>query len=103
MCPRRVYPHVYVVLLILILLACLMTYIVPAGQFGRVYDEASGQTLVIAGSFEYAERTGLAPWLMERPRHCGMVDPGDPGYGLYCWPAAFFFHLTLIPFPHSNR
>jgi len=61
---NRAFPHVYIILLILILIACLMTYIVPAGQFQRVYDEASGQTLVIANSFEYVDNESVPPWLI---------------------------------------
>jgi len=61
---KRAFPHVYIILLILILIACLLTYIVPAGQFGRVYDEVSGQTLVTANSFEYSENVNIPPWLI---------------------------------------
>jgi len=61
---RVSFPHVYIILLILILLACIMTYIVPAGQFERVFDETSQQTLVIASSFEHIERTPIAPWMI---------------------------------------
>ena len=37
---------------------------VPAGQFTRVRNEASGQTLVLADSFEHIEQTPVAPWLI---------------------------------------
>ena len=61
---KRAFPHVYIILLILILFACLMTYVVPAGQFDRVYDDVSGQTLVIANSFEYTKTSRVPPWLV---------------------------------------
>jgi uncharacterized ion transporter superfamily protein YfcC len=61
---KRAFPHVYIILILLILLACLMTYIIPAGRFARELDVASGQTLVIAGSFEYTESTPVPPWLI---------------------------------------
>jgi len=64
MTEKNVFPHVYIILLSLIILACLMTYIVPAGQFERVIDESSGQTLVIANSFEYTENINVPPWLI---------------------------------------
>ena len=41
----------YVILIALILLSCALTYIIPAGSFDRVKDEALGQTVVVAGSY----------------------------------------------------
>jgi len=40
-------PHVYVLLFALVLLASLLTYAIPAGQFDRVTDQNLGQTLVV--------------------------------------------------------
>jgi len=64
MTEKNVLPHVYIILMSLIVLACLMTYIIPAGQFERVIDQSSGQTLVIANSFEYTENINVPPWLI---------------------------------------
>ncbi len=61
--PRK-FPHTYVLLLGLVLLACVLTYIVPAGSFERVKDEASGQTLVVTGSFNEVPPSPVAPWLI---------------------------------------
>ncbi len=58
------FPHTYVLLLCLVLLACVLTYIVPAGSFERVKDEASDQTLVIADSFHTVEPSPVPPWLI---------------------------------------
>lgn len=54
--------HVFVVLFLLILFACLLTYIVPSGQFERVRDTATGQTLVIADSFKELKSSPVPPW-----------------------------------------
>ena len=61
---KSIMPHVYIMLIALIVLACLMTFIIPAGEFDRVFDEASGQTLVMASSFNHIENTPVAPWLI---------------------------------------
>lgn len=58
------FPHTYVLLLYLVLLACVLTYIVPSGAFERVRDEASGQTLVVAGSYHEVEPSPVPPWLI---------------------------------------
>jgi uncharacterized ion transporter superfamily protein YfcC len=44
-------PHVFVILVFLILLATLLTYLVPAGQFDRITDAATNRTMVDPASF----------------------------------------------------
>ena len=48
-------PHTFVILVVLILIAVAATYVVPAGEYTRYADEATGRTLVEAGSFHYVE------------------------------------------------
>ena len=61
---NKIIPHTYIILLLLVFLACLMTYIIPAGQFDRVFDEATKQTLVVSGSYYKVENTPIAPYLI---------------------------------------
>ena len=44
-------PHTFVILVVLILIAVAATYVVPAGEYTRYADEATGRTRVEAGSF----------------------------------------------------
>lgn len=53
-------PHTYVIIVVLIVLATLLTWIVPAGEFERIKDEASGQMVIIADSFQYIENAPLS-------------------------------------------
>lgn len=46
-------PHIYVIIFAIILIAAVLTYIVPAGEFTYVLDEATGRNLVDPGSFQY--------------------------------------------------
>ncbi len=55
-------PHVFVILFILVVFASLLTYIIPAGSFERVKDEALGQTIVVADSFKETEDSPVALW-----------------------------------------
>lgn len=51
------FPHVMILLCILVLVSCLLTYILPAG----VYD-FDDKGYVIADSFHYVENTPVSPW-----------------------------------------
>lgn len=53
---KLAFPHTYVIIVVLIALAILLTWIVPAGKFPRVKNEASGQMVIVADQFKYVER-----------------------------------------------
>ncbi len=59
---KRTVPHTYIILFILLFVACLMTYLIPSGEFERVFDEKSAQTLVVAGSYHEVTATPVAPY-----------------------------------------
>ncbi|MBS7527980.1 MAG: hypothetical protein PWP51_747 [Clostridiales bacterium] len=50
-------PGTYVLLIYIILIAAVLTYILPAGTYDTYLDEATGKTLVTAGTFHFIERT----------------------------------------------
>lgn len=50
------FPHEFIIILALVVLACILTYIVPAGNYARVKTE-SGISVVDATSFSYVEST----------------------------------------------
>ena len=41
-------PHVFVILVMIVIFATAMTYIIPAGEFARVKNEATGKMIVDA-------------------------------------------------------
>lgn len=53
-------PHTYVLIAILIVLAAIGTYLIPAGEFNRVTDEQTGRTLVIPGTFHRVDQTPVS-------------------------------------------
>ena len=69
-------PNTLVMLCVLILLAAVMTYILPAGEFERMADPATGRTVVVPGSFHEIDRnpTSFFDILKSIPR--GMEDAG---------------------------
>lgn len=55
------FPNTYVLLFTVAVIVAVLTYIVPAGTFDRVLNEATGRTAVVAGSFHTIE-SSLATW-----------------------------------------
>ncbi|GAU77741.1 YfcC family protein [Fusibacter sp. 3D3] len=55
-------PHIFVILICIILFACLLTYWVPSGQYERLKDIDTGQTRVIPNSFHYTEIPPVPLW-----------------------------------------
>lgn len=49
-------PHVFVILVMIVIFATAMTYIIPAGEFARVKNEATGKMIVDATSFTWVEQ-----------------------------------------------
>lgn len=58
------FPHTFVILFLLVLSSSVLTYVIPSGQFERVFNETVGQTLVVPGSYVYVEQSPVAPWLI---------------------------------------
>lgn len=56
--PRFTMPDGFVILFYLVVLVCLMTYIVPAGEFARVVKD--GRSIVDGNSFKYINQTPVS-------------------------------------------
>ena len=63
-------PNAYVILSILILIAVIMTWIIPAGEYQRYVDEVTGKTLIDPESFSYIDNSpvGIFAMLKAIPR-----------------------------------
>ena len=55
------FPHTFITLFGFVLLACILTYIIPAGEFQREFDTITEQTVVIAESYHQIENTPITP------------------------------------------
>jgi uncharacterized ion transporter superfamily protein YfcC len=53
-------PDAYVIIFIVIILAAVATWIVPAGEFERT--QINGRTVVVPGTFHYVEKNPIGPW-----------------------------------------
>ena len=70
------FPHPLVLLMGFILLGMLLSYIVPAGEFVRHHDAATGREIVVPGSYHRIPATPVSPldMLVDVPK--GMLDAG---------------------------
>lgn len=55
-------PHVLLILAVLLLLASALTWVAPPGSYDRAVHKATGQTVVVPGSFTWTSPTPVAPW-----------------------------------------
>jgi uncharacterized ion transporter superfamily protein YfcC len=55
------FPHPLVLLTLFIILAAVLSYVLPAGQFTRRLNVATGREVVVAGSYQQVPRTPVTP------------------------------------------
>jgi uncharacterized ion transporter superfamily protein YfcC len=72
--PRLRFPHPLTLLVGCILFAAALSYVLPAGEYDRVPDPATGRRVVVAGTYHAVPRTPVGPFqaLVAIPR--GMAD-----------------------------
>lgn len=59
---KREIPHVFAILLILMVVALIATWIIPSGSYERVPLEGTSRMIVDPESFHYTEKAWLTPW-----------------------------------------
>lgn len=84
---KKSIPHSYILLFTLVLLTCLLTYIVPSGEYNRYFDEASMQTLVTPNSYHTVNSTPVAPYLIFHKFFIAISEPKT---------ASLMFFILLI-------
>ncbi|USK36603.1 YfcC family protein (plasmid) [Bacillus sp. F19] len=71
--PKWRVPHVFVILISVIILATISTYIVPSGEYERVENE-QGRTVVVDGSYSTVESSAASFLDIFQSIHTGMVN-----------------------------
>ncbi|MGE4276044.1 MAG: YfcC family protein [Lawsonibacter sp.] len=66
-------PHIYALLFGIIVVCTILTWILPAGEFDRIVNEA-GRTVAVAGSFHTVDPTPVGFFQMFQQIYNGMVD-----------------------------
>ena len=57
---KFVFPNTYVIIILMMIVAVLLTWIIPSGEFERVKDEVSKQSITIPGTFKYIENNPIS-------------------------------------------
>ena len=57
---KFVFPNTYVIIILMMIVAVLFTWIIPSGEFERVKDEVSKQSIIIPGTFKYIENNPIS-------------------------------------------
>ena len=70
-------PHIYVLLFSVIIVCTILTWILPAGEFDRVMNEATGRTVAVAGTFHTVEQSPVGIFQMFQAIYNGMCDAGS--------------------------
>lgn len=67
-------PHVYVLLLIIMIAVLCITYIVPSGEYARVVDANSGREIVDPSTFQHISKSYLTPMDFFTALHTGFTE-----------------------------
>lgn len=71
------FPPSLVILFALLVLVAISTYIVPAGEYDRVTNEATGRTVVVPGSYHHVDQTPVGPFRVFTRMFDGFVQGAD--------------------------
>lgn len=70
-------PHIFVILFFVIIAAAVATYIIPAGQYDRVFDEKIGRTVIDPATFKYIANTPVGPFAMFVAIELGLIEAAN--------------------------
>lgn len=76
-------PHSLAIILVVMLIASLLTYIIPGGEFDRVKNEA-GKTVVVAGTYHPVEARHINPLSVLNYVFPGLQSAGQIIFALMC-------------------
>ena len=68
-------PHIYGLLFCIIVFCTIMTWVLPAGEFERVVNDA-GRTVAVAGTYHAVESSPVGPFAMFQAIYNGFCDAG---------------------------
>lgn len=70
-------PHIYVLLFSVIIVCTILTWVLPAGEFDRVMNEATSRTVAVAGTFHTVKQSPVGIFQMFQSIYNGMCDAGS--------------------------
>lgn len=82
-------PHTYVILFLMIVIAAVLTWVLPAGQFEREVVEGLSRPVVVPGSYHTVEQSGVGIWGVFKSIPEGMVGASSIIFLIMISTAAF--------------
>ena len=75
---KKKFPHIheYLVVIVMLLLACILTYIIPAGEYATITNEA-GKEVVDPNGFTFIANTPVNPVMMLNLVYRGFVKQAN--------------------------
>ncbi len=70
-------PNAFVIVFSIMILCAILTWIIPAGSFERVIDNATGREIVVPGSYQVVESHPVGPWKFLNCFFEGFVNSAD--------------------------
>ncbi len=86
-------PHAWVLLFSIVLVAALLTYIVPAGEYDRKFDETVKRTLVVPNTYKHVDPSPIKPFDFFVAIQRGFIDAADVIFFIFIVFSAFFMVL----------
>ncbi|GAA4504863.1 YfcC family protein [Hymenobacter ginsengisoli] len=83
------FPHPLVLLTLFIILAAALSYVLPAGQFARRPNAATGREVVVPGSYERVPSTPVSPLQVAVAVPKGLADAGAVVFLIFLAGGAF--------------
>jgi len=71
------FPPSLVILFALLVVVAIMTYVIPAGEYDRVTNEATGRTVVVPGSYHRVDQSPVGPFRLFTRMFDGFVHGAD--------------------------
>jgi uncharacterized ion transporter superfamily protein YfcC len=82
-------PHPFALLMSCIVIATILSYLLPAGEYERRQDPATGRNVVVAGSYHSVAPNPVGPFAMLIAVPKGMADAGSVIFLIFLAGAAF--------------
>lgn len=81
---KKEFPHILVIMFIVIIVAAIATYIIPAGEYERVLDEASGRMIIDPASFTYVDKNPVNPFEVFVSIEEGLIEASNITFLIFC-------------------
>jgi len=83
-------PHTFVLLFSLVIIAAILTYALPAGEFDRVKDPKTNRTVVVPGTYKHVDPSPVGPFNVFIAVQKGMIDAAEVIFFVFIVYAAFY-------------